>query len=137
MSPFAQFTNFDLPGTGTACSRRQRSNTPLQALNLLNDPAFVEAAAGLARRVWSQGEGTDDERLEAAFLLALARRPSADETTRLNLLLGQQTEAFESDPDEARQLLPAPFPGATAAESAAWVTLASVLLNLHEFIHRE
>jgi uncharacterized protein DUF1553/uncharacterized protein DUF1549/cytochrome c len=137
MAPFVQFTNFDLPSSSTSCSRRQRSNTPLQALNLLNDPAFVEAAAGLARRAWNQGEGTDEDRLEDAFVLALARSPSAEESARLLGLLEQQTELFEGEPAEAHKLVPRPFPDSTPAKSAAWVTVSSVLLNLHEFIHRE
>jgi hypothetical protein len=70
-------------------------------------------------------------------LLALARRPSAEESERLTRLLEQQTELFEDEPAEARKLLAVPFPGGTPAKSAAWVTLTSVLLNLHEFIHRE
>jgi hypothetical protein len=137
MAPFVQFSNFDLPSSSTSCSRRQRSNTPLQALNLLNDPAFVEAAAGLARRAWNQGEGTDEDRLEDVFVFALARSPSAAESARLLRLLEQQTELFAGEPAEAQKLVAIPFPESTAAQSAAWVTVSSVLLNLHEFIHRE
>jgi hypothetical protein len=137
LTPFAQFTNFDLPGTATACARRGRSNTPLQALNLLNDPTFVEAAGGLANRVWQEVKGDDADRLEHAFLLALARRPTNDESTRLISLLKQQTALYERDAQAASELAPVVFPGTTAAESAAWVTVASVLLNLHEFFHRE
>lgn len=137
LAPFAQFTNFDLPSTATSCARRGRSNTPLQALNLLNDPTFVEAAGGLARRVWKEVKGDEADRLEHAFLLALARRPTPDESTRLIGLLKQQTALYEKDVEAARELSPEVFPGTTAAQSAAWVTVASVLLNLHEFFHRE
>lgn len=137
LTPFAQFTNFDLPSTASACARRGRSNTPLQALNLLNDPTFVEAAVGLAGRVWKEVQGDDADRLEHAFLLALARPPSVDESTRLIRLLEQQTALYQKDADAARELAPEVFPGTTAAESAAWVTVSSVLLNLYEFFHRE
>ncbi|MEX2577473.1 MAG: PSD1 and planctomycete cytochrome C domain-containing protein [Verrucomicrobiales bacterium] len=137
LTPFVQFANFDLPGSTTACSRRERSNTPLQALNLLNDPAFVEAAHGLASRVCREVEADESARLEHAFVLALARRPSPEEAERLGRHLREQTALFETAPEAADTLAPDPFPDTSAAASAAWVTLASVLMNLHEFIHRE
>ncbi len=137
LTPFAQFANFDLPSSAKACSRRDRSNTPLQALNLLNDPTFVEAAGGLAGRVWNEVRGDDADRLEHAFLLALARPPNKGESKRLIQLLEQQTRLYEKDVEAAHELSTEVFPDTTAAESAAWVTVASVLLNLYEFYHRE
>jgi mono/diheme cytochrome c family protein len=137
LAPFAQFANFDLPGTAKACSMRGRSNTPLQALNLLNDPSFVEAAVGLAGRMCEQPERGVEESLERGFLLALARRPEAGERERLWALLEQQRTHYQVETEAARELVTEAFGGHSHAESAAWVMVASVLLNLHEFFHRE
>src|SRR5439155_10152115 len=71
-SPFAQFVTFDFPDSTRSCTRRERSNTPLQALDLLNDPVFVEAAQALAARVLREESGGAEQRLERTFLLALA-----------------------------------------------------------------
>ncbi|MBI3875214.1 MAG: DUF1553 domain-containing protein [Verrucomicrobia bacterium] len=136
-SPFAQFITFDLPDTSRSCSRRERSNTPLQALNLLNDPVFVEAAQALAARVLREEKGTSARRLERAFILALARPPSAAESTRLLAYLAQQRALFAADTGAARRLVPETLSDADPADHAAWVALASVLLNLDEFLNRE
>jgi hypothetical protein len=117
-SPFAQFVTFDLPDTSRSCSRRERSNTPIQALQLLNDPVFMEAARGLAARVLREKRGTAGERLDHAFLLVLGRPPTPAESGRLLSYLQDQSAV-------------------PAAESASWVKLCSVLLNLDEFVNRE
>src|SRR5207302_8377119 len=79
-SPFAQFVTFDLPDTSRSCTRRERSNTPLQALNLLNDPVFLEAAQALAARVAREAPSEDHERLAHAFMLVLSRAPQPAES---------------------------------------------------------
>ena len=132
-SPFAQFVTFDLPDTSRSCTHRERSNTPLQALNLLNDPNFFEAAQALAVRIQRESPGNDEQRLEHAFLLVLSRRPQPAESERLLNYLKQQRSLLENDPAAAQQLLETESSDA----DAAWVTLASVLLNLDEFINRE
>jgi mono/diheme cytochrome c family protein len=132
-SPFAQFVTFDLPDTSRSCTGRARSNTPLQALNLLNDPVFLEAAAALADRVRREAGGTDAARLDRAFLLTLGRAPRAAETERLVAYLSQQRALFAADPAAERELMAEAPPGL----EPAWVALASVLLNLDEFITRE
>ncbi|MGE0608395.1 MAG: PSD1 and planctomycete cytochrome C domain-containing protein [Pirellulales bacterium] len=132
-SPFAQFVTFDLPDTSRSCTRREQSNTPLQALNLLNDPVFLEAAQALAARIERESAGDDARRLEHAFLLVLARPPRPPETERLLAYLQQQRALLQAEPESARMLLP---DEATDAD-AAWVALCSVLLNLDEFINRE
>jgi mono/diheme cytochrome c family protein len=116
-TPHPLFTLFDAPDGTRACTRRARSNTPLQALTLLNAEAFIECAEGLAGRLIEAGGG-DDERLELAFRSCLARAPSDLERDRLRLLL---TQARAEGQDER----------------AAWTTLARVLMNLDEFITRE
>jgi len=112
--PYPQLINFDAPAGNLSCSRRQSSITPLQALNLLNDPVFVEAAQTLAYRVLHERAGGFRERLDYAFELCLARRPESREARRLERL-------FDSAP----------------APEAAWVAVARVILNLDEFLHRE
>jgi mono/diheme cytochrome c family protein len=116
-TPHPLFTLFDAPDGTRACTRRARSNTPLQALTLLNAEAFIECAEGLAGRALDAGS-SDDERLIFAFRSCLARGPSDPERDRLRLLLA-----------EAR--------AETQDERAAWTTLARVLMNLDEFITRE
>ena len=132
-SPFAQFVTFDLPDTSRSCTRRERSNTPLQALNLLNDPVFLEAAQALASRVEREVRGSDEQRLTHAFALVLSRPPTPEETKRLLAYRSQQRSLFASDAGSARELLHDCAPDA----DAAWIALASVLLNLDEFINRE
>lgn len=132
-SPFAQFVTFDLPDTSRSCTRRERSNTPLQALNLLNDPAFVDAARALAARLQREAPGGDEQRLTCGFQLVLARRPQRSESERLLTFLRQQRTLLEQDAAAAQTLLQE----GSGGSDAAWVTVASVLLNLDEFITRE
>ncbi|MEX2306893.1 MAG: PSD1 and planctomycete cytochrome C domain-containing protein [Pirellulales bacterium] len=136
-SPFAQFVTFDFPDTSRSCTRRERANSPLQALNLLNDPVFVEAAQALAARIWNETRGDDAQRLNHAFLLTISRPPQPEETKRLLAYLQQQQAHFESEDTSVRDLLQKTIFEGNSAERAAWVALASVLLNLDEFITRE
>lgn len=135
-SPFAQLVTFDLPDSSRSCSRRERSNTPLQALNLLNDPVFVEAAHALASRVLREQRGTDHDRISHVFLIALARNPTAAESKRLLDYLHQQRQMFAAEPGAASQISNDEI-AAKPDETAAWIALCSVLLNLDEFINRE
>jgi hypothetical protein len=135
-SPFAQFVTFDLPETSRSCTRRERSNTPLQALNLLNDPVFIDAARALASRVVREARGTTEQHLDDAFMLTLGRPARPEESTRLLSYLAQQQTFFESDPAASRSLASDDAAG-NAAERAAWIALSSVLLNLDEFLNRE
>lgn len=132
-SPFAQFVTFDLPDLSRSCTRRERSNTPLQALNLLNDPVFLEAAQALAVRVQREARSSDPERLNHAYMLAVARPPKPAEAKRLLAYLEQQRTLLADDPETAQELLRDSPPGT----DPAWIALASVLLNLDEFINRE
>ncbi len=121
--------NFDAPDSNVSCSRRRRSNSPLQALNLLNDPVFFEAAQAFAARLTT--EGSPAKRLDNAFLLALGRSPSTIERTRLQSLLDSTSAALASDSKAAAEILP------LRPAAAAWVSVTRVLLNLDEFITRE
>ncbi len=141
-SPFAQLVNFDLPDVNRSCTRRERSNTPLQALNLLNDPNFFEAAQALGRRVQAfalkqtreNGGATVEECIAHAFRLCLGRTPTTEELTILSNYLARQIDILRSDPDSAVQMIQQDISGEEAIDLAAWTGLASVLLNLDEFI---
>ena len=124
---------FDAPDGYSTCTRRIRSNTPLQALALLNDTAYVEFAEGLAARVLKEVPANDSARLEHAFRLCLARKPSATEAGRLGELLKGELAALT---DAEAKAVKAPA-GVEPKQFAAWTTVARVLLNLDETITRE
>ena len=106
-APYPQLMNFDAPEATVACSRRRSSDTPLQSLNLLNDPVFVEAAEALAFRASSRA--AVEERIESIFVMALGRAPSVREMSRLKALESEQ----------------------------GLISVARVVLNLDEFITKE
>jgi mono/diheme cytochrome c family protein len=134
-APYPALTVFDAPDGVTACTRRIRSNTPLQALTLLNDPAYVDLARGLAARVLENGPADDSGRLNYVFRVCLARTPSSRETSRLEKFLVQQKEEFAAM--DAAALVGQEKTGERLTELAAWTSLTRVLLNLDEFITRE
>lgn len=136
-SPYPQLVNFDAPDTNVSAPRRRRSNSPLQALNLLNDPVFFEAAQALAIRAVSEAPPTWDDRLEYAFQLSLSRKPEAREKQRIAAFFDQQKNVFEKDPNSARLIAPNTIVGVDPAELAALTTLGRALMNLDEFITRE
>ncbi|MBC8166038.1 MAG: PSD1 domain-containing protein [Bryobacteraceae bacterium] len=133
-APYPMLMTFDAPDSNTACSRRSRSNTPLQSLNLLNDPVFLEAAQGLAVRTLRESDG---DRIDYAFELCLGRKPSSREKQRIKSYFDQQLEILGKDSSASAALLPAPPEGVDRTEAAAWVGVSRVLLNLDEFITRE
>ncbi len=138
-SPFAQLATFDLPNNNTTCTRRVRSNTPLQALNLLNDPTFIEAAQALGARLLRDRGGNSPvaHRLDRAYSLCLARPPREEERRRFEAYLATQIAIFQAEPEAARTIAGEPVPGSDLVEQAAWTCAASILLNLDEFITKE
>jgi len=136
-SPYPSFMNFDATSR-TACTiKRSRSNTPLQALTLLNDPVYVEAAMALARRVVNeQPKASVDERIQYAFQLSLARHAKPGELAALKRLYEQEAAAYGSDAKSAKTLIGsfAVPKGMSANEFAAWYAVTSALLNLDEMI---
>jgi hypothetical protein len=96
---------FDAPDGTATCTRRVRSNSPLQALTLLNDTAFVEFARSLAEKIVNEGGATDKARIEHGFLLTTGRQPSAAESDRLAQFLSLQRDEFQTDLESARLLL--------------------------------
>jgi hypothetical protein len=120
--------------------RRLATNTPLQALVLLNDPTYVEASRKLAERVLAEAGGSDDARISAAFRLTLARAPHEREVAILKELLAEQTAKYRRDRAAAETLLSVGEsprdPRFDAAELAAWAVVAGAILNLDETVTR-
>ena len=136
-SPYPQLMTFDAPDSLESCTRRERSTTPLQALNLLNDPVFFEAAQGLAARILRESPDNFEGRLNKAFELCLARKPHPAEVERLSRYYRDQERILSEEAGSVENVFPAKsIEGVDAREAAAWVGLSSVLLNLDEFISR-
>ncbi len=130
--------NFDAPAREEGVCARPISNTPQQALTLLNDPTFVEAARLFALRILPAGD--DAARIQQAMQLALARPAGTRELESLTAFLARQREAFKAAPEDAKKynaigLKPVPE-GVDPVELAAWSSLCRVVLNLHETITR-
>ena len=138
ISPYPMLANFDMPSSYAPLCRREASISPLQALNLLNDPVFFEAAQALALRVLVEAPGpTFAERLDYAFRLVLSRAPDADERGVLAASFEQQRELIKKGPANGYGLPAAAALGLDPLEASTWVGLSSILLNLDEFITRE
>jgi hypothetical protein len=140
--PYASFVTFDAPSRETCIVRRPRTNTPLQALALMNDPVYVEAARGFGLRIMQYGGGSMadrmTDRMKYAFRVALGRNPTATELERM-------TEAFETelghflkhraDANRFIHVGATPPPAhVDVVELAAWTMISQVLLNLDETI---
>ncbi len=137
-APHPALMVFDAPESTTTCTRRNRSNTPLQSLTLLNDQAFFEFAQALAGRALREGPKNEDKRVRYLFRLCLSREPSDAELQRLVRLAAEQRAEFEADPEAAKSLASTEFAkGIEPKQFAAWAMVARVLLNLDEFITRE
>jgi hypothetical protein len=136
-APYPSFVNFDASARLACTAKRSRSNTPLQALTLLNDPVFVEAAQGLAKRVVNDvPEGGVDRRIDHMFRLCVARKPTPSEHATLRTLYDEQLRSARAHPKSTRLLAATlQIPGGTSdPELAAWYAVATALLNLDETI---
>jgi hypothetical protein len=137
-SPYATFMAFDAPSREVCTERRPRTNTPLQALATLNDKAFVDCAAALARRMLAEEKSGDKERAIYGFRLCVSRAPSDKELDSVLKLYKESLEKYKKDPAAAKALatsgLAAPPKEMNTAELAAWTMIANVLLNLDETI---
>lgn len=128
--------NFDAPARDECTASRNVSNTPQQALTLLNDPTFVEAARGFAEKLPA---GPDEARIDSAFVRALARPAKPTEKQSLLAFLKTQRDGFKAAPEDAKKLLSTglkPPPAGDPVELAAWASLCRVVLNMHETITR-
>jgi hypothetical protein len=136
-APYPSFVNFDASARLACTAKRSRSNTPLQALTLLNDPVYVEAAQALAIRTLKEQPAADaDRRIEHMFRLCLSRSPSPAEAQALWRLYDQQLQDAKSDSAATQALVGTlKLPNGVATEElAAWYAVATALLNLDETI---
>ena len=136
--PPAQLATFDAPDRETCTVRRARTNTPLQALVLMNDPTYVEASRKLAERILLEGGTTLDEQITFAFRLTTARKPTPRELAVLRRVFEQQSARFQADSSAATKLLAVGESSRhekfAAHEIAAWAAVANVLLSLDEVV---
>jgi hypothetical protein len=136
--PYPSLITFDAPNREVCTAQRPRTTTPLQALVLMNDPAFIEAARALAQRIIKEGGQTVEERLNYAFRLTLARQPKKPEVQILQEIYAQQLANFRKDQKAATGLLSigesAKPDNVDPSELAAWTAIANILLNLDETI---
>jgi hypothetical protein len=144
---------FDAPDATTTCTRRIRSNSPLQALTLLNDQAFIEFSRAFAKRIVREAPAADAARIDYAFLVALARPPKPLERDRIQRFLAVQRDEYKSDPTSAslmviKEQVFSSSPGGnleaedtvdpkSVPELAAWTAVSRVLFNLDDFMTRE
>ncbi len=137
-SPYPAFMSFDAPSRELICTRRPRSNTPLQALTTLNDPAYVEASEALARRMMTETKGDAVDRIAYGFRLCVARAPRRNEIKRLVSLYNEELSRYKADGKAAEKLATSELGKAPEKadldELAAWTVVANVLLNLDETI---
>ena len=136
--PYPMLMTFDAPDSNATCTRRERSNTPLQALVLLNDPAFFECAQVLGRQVASEAVASEGQRIKRAFELSLSRPPTDEEFGRLMKLHEDYLRLARQNPQNAARIAGAnEWASAHAEESAALIGVARTILNLDEFVTRE
>ncbi|HVY69157.1 MAG TPA: DUF1549 and DUF1553 domain-containing protein, partial [Verrucomicrobiae bacterium] len=143
-TPYPMLASFDAPNGDFSCVRRARSNTPLQALTLLNEPVFVECAQALARKTLVEGGKSDEDRIEYAFRRTLSRPPAKDERKELLALLEKERKRSAEGWYNAREIatgkneMPEKLPaGITPNQLAAYTVVSRVLLNLDETITKE
>ena len=140
-SPYPSMISFDAPSREFCVLRRPRSNTPLQALTLMNDPVYVECAQALAGRILREGGVTAEERSAFGLRVCLARSARPAEAKKLAALAEKELARYQSEPEAAAKLVK--FAGAgekekiNPAELAAWTVVANVLLNLDEFVMKQ
>ncbi len=128
---------FDAPQGTVTCPLRDRSNTPLQALSLLNDPLYVECAQRLARRIGEAAAADEAEQLAHLYRCCVARRPNAVEQSALQRLLHKARQTYREQPDLAKALAKHKPEPLSETEWASWVVVARTILNLDEVITRE
>ena len=139
--PPASLSTFDAPDREKCTARRTLTNTPLQALVLLNDPTYVEAARALAERMLAHGGKDPGSRISFGFRLATAREPDSREVRIMKDIERREFAQYRRDKDAAAKLLhvgESPVgPTLDTGELAAWTTVASMILNLDETITKE
>lgn len=132
---------FDAPTRQECTAKRNITNTPGQALALLNDPIFVEAARVFAERVCGLPDSNTDQRLDFLYSQTLQREPTAKERDVLKQLLREELQHYKNNLDEAERLTSigksTPPPADKQSEIAAWTAVTRSVLNTHEFLNRQ
>ena len=127
---------FDAPSREECSAERPRSNIPQQALVLLNDPVFVEAARVFAEKILKSSQPSDEDKISFAFHHALTRKPSKEETKVIRELLENQRERYKKDQKAAMDLLKTGMKAydtsIETSELAAWTSVSRTLLNMYE-----
>ena len=133
-------SNFDAPNREQSCIRRERSNTPMQALQLMNDVQHFEAARALAERVIFEGGKEDTTKLNWLFRSVLSRKPDANESMMLSAALAKQRLLYKTNLKAAENAIrtgeSTPKNIAPATETASWTLIANLVLNLDETVTR-
>jgi hypothetical protein len=124
--------NFDAPIGEVACARRSRSNTPLQALTTLNDPAFFEMAQAMGQRILKEGGAQIASRATYGFRLVMSRKPDAGEVNSIVSAFEKERQYFQSHRAEAEKV-----GGKPDVELAAWTMVSNALLNLDGAMTKE
>lgn len=139
-APHPFLSNFDGPNREQVCAVRDRTNTPLQALQLMNDTQHFEAARALAERTLAEGGSSSEDRIAYLYRLVLARRPDSATTRLIASALQKQHEIYRADPAAARRVIAVgesqPRGIAPDDETAAWTMIANLILNLDETLNR-
>jgi hypothetical protein len=139
-APAPFMTSFDAPSREQSCTVRSRSNTPMQALQLMNDVQHVEAARNLAQRILNNGGADDNARIRWAWRAVTARQPDAAEAKIIANVLAGHRERFAKDTEAATKLIAfgesKADPNLQPVELAAWTLVANLLLNLDEVINK-
>lgn len=139
-APAPFLSTFDAPNREQFCTRRERSNTPLQALQLMNDVQHFEAARSLAQRMLLEGGGSTEDRLRFGYRTVLSRPPTSDELAIVGRALGQHLERYRKDPEAAVKAVTfgdsKPSTLIPAVDLAAYTLTANLLLNLDETVTR-
>lgn len=136
-SPYPGLTVFDFPEANVSCTRRNRSNTPLQALTLANDQVFLELSRGMGERVLKEGGANDGTKIDWVYRRGVSRHPEGEEKQRLQAFVREARSLFELDRPSAVELLGGEGDPATVTERAVWTSVCRAVMNLDEFITRE
>ena len=136
--PYASFATFDAPNREVCTVKRPRTNTPLQALILMNDPVYVEAARSLGQRIIKEGGATFSNRINFAFRICFARPPKKEEIKLLENIYSEQLKHFQANKEAATKLIQIgeskPNADLDANDLAAWMAIGNILLNVDEMI---
>jgi mono/diheme cytochrome c family protein len=135
--PYPMLMTFDAPDSNATCTRRERSNTPLQALTLLNDPVFFECAQALGRQMAAVPGPDVVEKIRHGFVRCFARPPTAAELAQLRKLYDTHLKLVAGDPENAARIAGLRADAPALAETATLVAVGRVMLNLDEFVTRD